>query len=567
MSGSNSTAAFAAGSVASGLTDTLTITVVDTSGAAVAGLANSAFSFGLSGGTSAGTFGAVSATSTPGTYTSTFTGTTAGTTSTLTVTINGVTLTTQPTIKVTVGAVSGAKSTASFATSTVAYAGTDVLTIVVKDAAGNAVTGLASGSFALNLSGGTSAGAFGAVSESATNGTYTATFTATASGTATTVTAVVSGVTLANKPTVTVTPPSASLPFTDNFNAGSQLSSYWQNQVGNLSIVNKNATGQAATNLATLHGINQGNVSVQADVTVAAGQFAGLVARYHGTGDTNMYFGAIVANGSGFLAKILVNINGTWTVLVSNSIGTVGNGTLLFATIGSSLRLFWQPTGTKGFVLAASAMNSALTMGSVGIRAGSGAMLTNFVAAVANPVSPQNASLTFSEDFTAANYPSGLGSQLSSYWQNQLGNLSIVNSNATGPSTINTATLNGVRQANVAVQADVNVAAGEFAGLVSRYQGTGDQNMYMGAIVSSGSGFVAKLLVNVNGTWTQLAPAMSIGSTGKGTLLFKTIGTTLQLNWNGTLIVSATDSRLSAGSVGIRTGSGAGIANFTATAS
>jgi hypothetical protein len=206
VSGTNSTASFATSTVASGSTDTLTIVVKDTGGNSVTGLAGSAFGLSLSGGTSAGTFGTVSETATPGTYTTAFTGTTAGTASTLTVTVSGVTLATMPTITVNPGAVSGANSTVSFASSTVTSGSTDTVTVVVKDGSGNAISGLASSAFTFSLSGGTSAGTFSAVSATATPGTYTATFTGTTAGTASTLKATVNGVTLATMPTITVTP-------------------------------------------------------------------------------------------------------------------------------------------------------------------------------------------------------------------------------------------------------------------------------------------------------------------------------------------------------------------------
>jgi hypothetical protein len=205
ISGANSTVSFANPSVVAGNSDVLTIVVKDTTGNAVSGLASSAFSFALSGGTSAGTISAVSATATPGTYTATFTGTTAGTASTLTVTVNGVTLATQPAITVTTGPVSATTSTLSFASPTVASGNTDLVTLLVKDAAGNAISGLASSAFSFALSGGTSAGRFSAVTATATAGTYTATFTGTTAGTASTLTTTVTGVTLNTMPTVQVT--------------------------------------------------------------------------------------------------------------------------------------------------------------------------------------------------------------------------------------------------------------------------------------------------------------------------------------------------------------------------
>jgi hypothetical protein len=206
VSGTNSTVSFATPTVLAGLTDLVTIVVKDTNGNAVSGLGNNAFQFALSGGTSAGTFGTVIETAIKGTYTALFTGTTAGTASTLTATVSGVNLSTTPTVQVTPGAVDATKSTVSFATSTVASGKTDLVTIVVKDANGNAITGLASSAFHFALSGGTSAGTFGAVTETATKGTYTALFTGTTAGTASTLTTTVSGVVLSTKPKVQVTP-------------------------------------------------------------------------------------------------------------------------------------------------------------------------------------------------------------------------------------------------------------------------------------------------------------------------------------------------------------------------
>jgi hypothetical protein len=214
VSGSNSTIGFATATVASGNTDLLTIVVKDTTGNTVTGLANGAFNLSLSGGTSAGTFGTVAETATKGTYTCTFTATTAGTVSTVTASVTGVALTTKPTITVTPGAVSGTNSTVGFATPTLTLGGTDVVTIVVKDGAGNAISGLANGAFGFSLSGGTSTGTFGTITETATKGTYTGTFTATTAGTVSTLTATVSSVTLTTKPTVQVT--SSSIGITPN---------------------------------------------------------------------------------------------------------------------------------------------------------------------------------------------------------------------------------------------------------------------------------------------------------------------------------------------------------------
>ncbi|HEV3439959.1 MAG TPA: hypothetical protein VG122_21510, partial [Gemmata sp.] len=205
VSGSTSSVSFAASTVASGTTELATIVVEDAAGNVITGLPGSAFALSLSKGMSTGSFGTVIATTTPGTYTASFTGMIAGTVRALTVKVNGVQLITQPTIQVMPGTVNGAKSTVTFATSAVISGNTDTLTIVVKDAAGNAITGLPESVFDLGLSGGTSTGSFTTVSETQTPGTYTVVFTGAIAGTASTLSAKVSGVQFLKQPKVTVT--------------------------------------------------------------------------------------------------------------------------------------------------------------------------------------------------------------------------------------------------------------------------------------------------------------------------------------------------------------------------
>jgi len=216
ISSSNSTVSFARSSTDAGTADRLTIVVKDTTGAGVSELPNNAFQLGLSGGTSTGTFGTVTETGTTDVYTVTFIGSTAGTTSTLTVTVGGVQLGSQPTVTVTPVAVSAANSTVSFASSSVLAGSTDVVTIGIKDAAGNAITRLPNSDFVFHLAGGTSAGSFGSVTETATPGTYTVVFTGVTAGTASALTLAVDLVSLSAHPAVTVNAPPAppSLPST-----------------------------------------------------------------------------------------------------------------------------------------------------------------------------------------------------------------------------------------------------------------------------------------------------------------------------------------------------------------
>src|SRR5206468_4292490 len=150
---------FASPTVASGGNDPVTILLKDLAGNPVTGVPGSQFSLALSGGTSSGRLGPVTESATTrGAYTATFTATTAGTASTLTVTVAGTTLTARPTVTVTPGPVSGTNSTVGLAVPTVSVGDSDAVTVVVKDAAGNAVTGLGGSAFSFALSAGTSAG-------------------------------------------------------------------------------------------------------------------------------------------------------------------------------------------------------------------------------------------------------------------------------------------------------------------------------------------------------------------------------------------------------------------------
>jgi hypothetical protein len=205
ISGSSSTASFEPSTIASGAIDTLTLKAADAAGNAIDELAENAFAFKFFGGTSTVKLGPVTPTATPGTYAVVAAGVQAGSALTLSVKINGVLLATEPTIQVTPGPVSAGKSTISLATPTVASGKTDQVTIIVKDAAGNAVTGLLSGDFILGFAGGTSTGSFGTVTESSTAGTYKVEFTAGNAGTASYLSVEVMGVLLSKEPKATVT--------------------------------------------------------------------------------------------------------------------------------------------------------------------------------------------------------------------------------------------------------------------------------------------------------------------------------------------------------------------------
>jgi hypothetical protein len=242
----NSTVSFASPTVGAGRTDQVTLVVKDVNGNVISGLGTNAFRFALSGGTGTGVFGTVTETATKGTYTALFTGLTAGTADTLTVSVGGVNFATTPAVQVTPSGIDGTKSTVCFTKPTDTSGQTDQVTVVLKDANGNAVTGISGLAFQLALSGGTSAGTFGPVTETATQGTYTALFTGTTAGTTSALTNTVAGVTLAGKPTVQVTPGPISA---SNSTASFARPRVLVGKTDTLTIVVQDANGNAITGL------------------------------------------------------------------------------------------------------------------------------------------------------------------------------------------------------------------------------------------------------------------------------------------------------------------------------
>jgi hypothetical protein len=344
-----------------------------------------------------------------------------------------------------------------------------------------------------------------------------------------------------------------SLPFADNFNAATnqQLSGSWLNQLGNFQVSGGVATGHGALNVATVNVSRSANMLVQADVTITAGQSAGLVARYSGPKDRNLYLGRLVNTGTGFKAELFRNFNGVLTKLYSQAVTSTGSGTLRFEAIGPSLKLFLNNH------LIAFADDSRLKTGTVGIDASSGATLDSFSAGI---VKVGQATLPFADDFTVAS----AGGQLNAFWLDQAGNFDGVGL-ATGHGTLNVATVNGISAANVTLQADVNVtgALGQFAGVVSRYSGSGDRNMYFAGLVNTSSGFKVQIRRNINGTWTTLASQTV--SAGSGNLRLVESGMSLTVFFNNVPVLSITDSAItSAGLLGIRASMGATIDNFLA---
>jgi len=199
------------------------------------------------------------------------------------------------------------------------------------------------------------------------------------------------------------------------------------------------------------------------------------------------------------------------------------------------------------------------------MRIGKGATVGQYAA---NAVVASQPPLPFSDSFspTSPAGPPSDGSQLSRSWTDQNGNVTIVGGKAKGTAGTNLSTVNGknINVADVTVTANVNVPVGSYAGLVARYSGPLESNMYAGFLSSVAGGFQASIWINVGGAWTLLASSSTTVSSGTGQLQFQTIGTTLNLFFQGQQLVSATDSQLISGSVGMRMGLDATIDSFSA---
>ena len=141
---------------------------------------------------------------------------------------------------------------------------------------------------------------------------------------------------------VTVTPLTATLPFTDDFNRANSsfISPYWTTQAGSLALVNNAVvTTGAAASVLTVNGISAADVSVSAVINTSTSPAVGLVARYTGTGDNGMYYGTIVRNATGYVGSIWKNVNNTWSQIASQTAAS-GVGVLRFDVIGSNLSLW-----------------------------------------------------------------------------------------------------------------------------------------------------------------------------------------------------------------------------------
>jgi subtilisin family serine protease len=357
---------------------------------------------------------------------------------------------------------------------------------------------------------------------------------------------------------VTVAGTDASLPFADDFARadGTGIGANWSETAGDFVLVSSAAVSAASqASVALVNGVSSADVSVTAEVDVAAGISVGLAARATGAGDSSMYLGAIIGSGPNAVGTIWRNLGDGWTLL---SLAQAGGsaGTLEFTVVGSSLSLSLDER-----VITAVTDTMITAAGSVGLRFwGAGSLAESFAASEIAAPEPEPASLPFAENFSM-----GDGTFVPGTFTESAGDFRIASgravSNARHASVM---TLNGVAATDVTVSARVDVAGGVSAGLAARASGNGDADMYLGAILGSGSNAVATIWRNVGGQWTLL----SITAAGKsaGLMEFTVEGSSLSLSLDGKLLTTTTDSAITGpGTVGLRYwGIGSTADDFTA---
>jgi hypothetical protein len=361
--------------------------------------------------------------------------------------------------------------------------------------------------------------------------------------------------------------PVVALPLIDTFTRANDplLGTSWTVLTGSIPVQSSAGHITTSTALAIVHGATRADVTLQIDATLpTVNSQVGLVARQSGPGDTNEYFARLIRTGNtAFHAQIFVLTNGAPMPLaetdVSSFIGVGFRTTIQFVVAGNSLKLF---VGTGANNLAAFATDSTIALGAIGVRGSVGTTIDNFMASDVPVAAP-----SLPDDFST----SSNSNQLDANWEDRAGNFSVVSGMAKGsPLTAGTAAnvsiLRGADYANVVVSADINVPSGQRAGLVARYQGSGDNTMYLGEIDNRSGTPIPRIMLSTGpGNWVVL----NTGTTSPGTmapLRFVVNGDSLQLFIGNTLLTFATDTTLTQGSIGMRGIGGTTFDNFNAKA-
>jgi hypothetical protein len=170
------------------------------------------------------------------------------------------------------------------------------------------------------------------------------------------------------------------------------------------------------------------------------------------------------------------------------------------------------------------------------------------------------ATVRFQSDF------SGTGT-IGARWARPFGTFTVASNVATaGAKANNIAIYNSKCPANVSTSVTVsNIANGSFAALVARY--TQSVGFYRAGIQASSGKLYAviqKVAISRTGVLTVTTlVSKAVSSLGAGLLNFNTVGTSLKLSLNGTVVATATDSTYKSGGVGISGTPNTKFASFT----
>jgi RHS repeat-associated protein len=338
--------------------------------------------------------------------------------------------------------------------------------------------------------------------------------------------------------------PSPPAPFTDDFNRADSgnLGANWLTEMGTVQVSSNKAVGTATSsgNLAVYTGLTPADVDVSADITPGGiSTLGGVVARYTGTGVGNgWYLGSLSYNTpTHYTAYLDAIINGSTIVLAQADVTPAGANTLRLVVQGNQLALYFN-----GALILSATDTQVSGPGMAGIY-GSSPILYNFGAdnfsVSALPPAP------FTDDFNRAN-----SSTLGSNWLTELGTMQVSSNKALATAAgTNLAVYTGGDVADVDVSADMTVPAtsGNSAWLLARYSGTGlGTSFYAGVLGYDGTAYKATLYSYKTAEGLVQLNQATVTLSGSNTLRLVVQGSQLKLYFNGALVISATDARVTA---------------------
>jgi RHS repeat-associated protein len=327
--------------------------------------------------------------------------------------------------------------------------------------------------------------------------------------------------------------------FTDGFNRANSgdLGANWLTEVGTFQVSGNKALATGGSNVAVYTGATLADTDVSADITLAgAGSVGELVARYSGTaGGPNKYLVTLsYVDATHYAVNLYVTANNTTTPLGTQvSVTPAGANTLRLVVQGSQLQVYFNG------ILKITATDAQVTSpGLAGITATPNVAFDNFNVAPLPPPAP------FTDDFNRAN-----SGNLGANWLTELGTMQVSGNKAlvTGTGAA-VAVYAGAALADLDISADITVAGANTGGeLLARYSGTGSGTSWYKAslIYDTPTNDKVYLYAWANGALTTLFSG-NVTPAGANTLRLVVQGSQLQVYFNGALVGSVTDARITA---------------------